>query len=181
LYLQSENVTDQKAKLAIKEAENRVRSMVLVHQKLYNKEELVGINSKEYISALVKDIFESHQFQKDPITYNLNIESLVLDIETITPLGLILNELIINTMKHAFKDNEVGNIVGVDFSKVNNELVLKVIDNGKGFEGDIKQTSFGIKLMKALSKQLKAQLNYKSKPSEGTQAILSISKFKILS
>ena len=181
LYLQSENVTDKKAKTAIKEAENRVRSMVLVHQKLYNKDELVGINSKEYISDLVKDIFDSHQFQKEPIKYNLNIEPLVLDIETITPLGLILNELIINTLKHAFEGIEVNNIINVDFAKVDDELILKVADNGKGFEGEIKQTSFGITLMKALSKQLKAKLNYTSKLSEGTQAVLSISKFTILS
>ena len=181
LYLQSENVTDEKAKLAIKEAENRVRSMVLVHQKLYNKDELVGVNSEEYINDLVKDIFESHSIQKEPITYNLNIEPLVLDIETITPLGLILNELIINTMKHAFEGIENNNIIKVDFSKVNDELILKVMDNGKGFEGEIKQTSFGITLMKALSKQLKATLKYNSKLKEGTQAILRISKFNILS
>ena len=180
LYLQSENVSDEKAKLAIKEAENRVRSMVLVHQKLYNKEELVGIDSKEYISDLVKDIFESHDLSKEPILYNLNIEPIVLDIETITPLGLILNELIINIMKHAFDDIEKDNTIDVNFSKINNELVLKVVDNGKGFEGNIKQTSFGITLMKALSKQLKATLNYDSKLKEGTQAVLIISKFKIL-
>lgn len=181
LYLQSENVTDEKAKIAIKEAENRVRSMVLVHQKLYNKDELVGINSKEYISDLVKDIFESHNTQKETIAYQLNIESHVLDIETITPLGLILNELIINTMKHAFEDFEKDNTIRIDFSKVEEELVLKVADNGKGFEGEIKQSSFGITLMKALSKQLKGTLNYNSKLKEGTQAILSISKFNILS
>ncbi|WP_456438460.1 tetratricopeptide repeat-containing sensor histidine kinase [Psychroserpens sp.] len=180
LYLQSENVTDHKAKLAIKEAENRVRSMVLVHQKLYNKDELVGINSKEYISDLVKDIIDSHQVQKEPIQYHLNIEPLVLDIETMTPLGLILNELIINTMKHAFESDVSNNQINIDFTKVNDELILKVTDNGKGFEGDIKQTSFGIKLMKALSKQLKAKLNYISEPSEGTQAILIITKFNIL-
>ncbi|MGS2727441.1 histidine kinase dimerization/phosphoacceptor domain -containing protein [Psychroserpens sp. BH13MA-6] len=181
LYLQSENVEDKEAKIAIKEAENRVRSMVLVHQKLYNKDELVGIDAREYISDLVKDIFESHQFEGEPITYHLNIESLVLDIETITPLGLILNELIVNTIKHAFQGIEHDKTIHIHFSKENQQLVLKVIDNGKGFEGDIKQTSFGITLMKALSKQLKADLKYNSVPSEGTEAILSISNFKVLS
>ena len=181
LYLQSENVEDKEAKIAIKEAENRVKSMVLIHQKLYNKDELVGINSKEYIGDLIKDILESHDVKNNPINYNLNIEPLVLDIETITPLGLIINELIINTMKHAFDGIEHDNVINVNFSKENNKLILKVSDNGKGFDGEIKQTSFGITLMKALSKQLKAKLNYISKPTEGTQAILSISKFNILS
>lgn len=181
LYLQSENVTDKNAKLAIKEAENRVRSMVLVHQKLYKEDDLIGVNSKEYISDLVKDIFESHGPQEQSITYNLDIEPIVLDIETITPLGLILNELIINTMKHAFIGLDKEHTIHVDFAKADDKLVLKVIDNGKGFEGNIKQSSFGISLMKGLSKQLKASLNYHSKLKEGTQVILSISKFNILS
>ncbi len=181
LYLQSENVSDQKAKLAIKEAENRVRSMVLVHQKLYNKDELVGINAKEYISDLVKDILESHSTQKEPIPYQLNIQPIILDIETITPLGLILNELIINSLKHAFNDIDTESKINVDFRKQNDKLVLQVTDNGKGFEGEIKQNSFGVKLMKALSKQLKATLNYDSELDKGTKAILNISKFSVLS
>ncbi|PWI29524.1 hypothetical protein DI383_12000 [Flavobacteriaceae bacterium LYZ1037] len=181
LYLQSENTDDKEAKIAIKEAENRVRSMVLVHQKLYNKEELVGINTKEYITDLVKDIFESHQFQKKPIAYQLDVESLVLDIESITPIGLILNELIINALKHAFQDVTDKSELKVLFSKENNELVLKVIDNGKGFEGEIKNSSFGITLMNALSKKLKATLSYVSAHNKGTEAVLKIKKFNILS
>ena len=182
LYLQSENMTDARAKRAIKEAENRVRSMVLVHQKLYNKEELVGINTKEYFEDLIKDIFESHHVKEQPIAYNLNIEPLVLDIETITPLGLILNELIINTMKHAFEDMDLeGNQkIDVNFTKENDQLVLKVTDNGKGFEGNIKQSSFGITLMKALSKQLKATLSHNSKKNLGTEVKLVINKFNVL-
>ncbi|HLV14367.1 MAG TPA: histidine kinase dimerization/phosphoacceptor domain -containing protein [Xanthomarina sp.] len=181
LYLQSENTEDKEAKIAIKEAENRVRSMVLVHQKLYNKEELVGINSKEYITDLVKDIFESHQFQEKPINYQLDIESLVLDIETITPIGLILNELIINALKHAFNEVTDTSKITILFKKEKDALILKVTDNGQGFEGEIKNTSFGIMLMKALSKKLKATLNYNSELGSGTEAILQIKKFKVLS
>jgi two-component sensor histidine kinase len=180
LYLQSENITDVKAKRAIKEAENRVRSMVLVHQKLYNKDELVGINTKEYFEDLIKDIFDSHYVKDEPITYNLNIEPLVLDIETITPLGLILNELIINTMKHAFEGIESDQKIDVNFVKQDDQLVLKVADNGKGFEGEIKQSSFGIMLMKALSKQLKATLSHNSQKDLGTEVKLVIKKFNLL-
>ncbi len=181
LYLQSENVEDKEAKLAIKEAENRVRSMVLVHQKLYNKDELVGINAKEYINDLVKDISESHQIDSKSINFQSDIEPLILDIETITPLGLILNELIINTMKHAFDESSIAPKINIKFSKKEDHLILDVSDNGKGFDGEIKQTSFGISLMKALSKTLKATLEYESQLNIGTQALLSIRKFKVLS
>ncbi|GAB4154849.1 MAG: hypothetical protein Tsb0033_03390 [Winogradskyella sp.] len=180
LYLQSESVADKEAKIAIKEAENRVRSMVLVHQKLYNKDELVGINTEDYFSDLVKDIFESHQFKSDPIAYELDIEPLVLDIETITPLGLILNELIINTLKHAFNDTTNKGKIKVNFAKKEDQLELEVIDNGKGFEGEIKSTSFGISLMNALSKKLKATLNYTSELRKGTEAKLVVKKFNLL-
>jgi two-component sensor histidine kinase len=180
LYLQSENIEDKEAKIAIKEAENRVRSMVLIHQKLYSKEELVGINTKDYFQDLAKDVFESHQFQDKRISYELNIEPLVLDLETITPLGLILNELIINALKHAFETiNESSKLI-ISFTKHQNELSLKVKDNGKGFHGEIKSTSFGIKLIKALSKKLKASINYESQPNKGTEVILNIKKFNIL-
>ena len=180
LYLQSENSEDKEAKIAIKEAENRVRSMVLVHQKLYNKDELVGIDTKEYITDLVKDIIDSHHFKEEKIKYELNIASFVLDIETITPIGLILNELIINTLKHAFKEEKKGSKILINFAKENDKLVLRVKDNGKGFEGEIKSSSFGITLMKALSKKLKATLHYNSEPAIGTEAILNITKFNVL-
>ncbi|MFC0603791.1 tetratricopeptide repeat-containing sensor histidine kinase [Winogradskyella pulchriflava] len=180
LYLQSESVVDKEAKIAIKEAENRVRSMVLIHQKLYNKDELVGINAKEYFSDLVRDIFESHQFKSEPIPYSIEAESLVLDIETITPVGLILNELIVNTLKHAFDKVTSKSKIDIKFNKVGENLELKVIDNGKGFEGEIKSTSFGITLMKALSKKLNASLNYTSELHEGTEAKLVMRKFNVL-
>lgn len=180
LYLQSESVVDKEAKIAIKEAENRVRSMVLIHQKLYNKDELVGINTQDYFNDLVRDIFESHQFESKTITYELNVEPLVLDIETVTPIGLILNELIVNTIKHAFDKVTPKSKISIQFYKEAAQLVLKVIDNGKGFEGEIKSTSFGITLMKALSKKLKATLNYKSELNKGTEATLVINKYKLL-
>ncbi len=180
LYLQSENMVDKEAQIALREAQNRVRSMVLIHQRLYNKDQLVGIDSKEYLEALTKDIFETHQFQKETLPYKLNIESIILGIETITPIGLILNELIVNALKHAFSTITPESILSVDFEKKDDELLLKVVDNGKGFEGEIKETSFGIKLMNALSKKLKATLNYNSSVNNGTKVILKIKKFEIL-
>ncbi|MBR9844779.1 MAG: sensor histidine kinase [Algicola sp.] len=154
--------------------------MVLIHQRLYNKDELIGINTKDYFNDLVGDIFESHQFKSDPVSFQLEVEPLVLDIETITPVGLILNELIINTLKHAFDELTTKSKIHISFNKQQDHLVLKVIDNGKGFEGEVKSSSFGITLMKALSKKLNATLNYKSKINHGTEAILIIKKYNLL-
>lgn len=180
LYLQSESVEDKEAKIAIKEAENRVRSMVLIHQRLYSKDELVGINTKDYFNDLVHDVFESHQFEAKAIKFQLDVEPLVLDIETVTPVGLILNELIVNTLKHAFDAVTSQSKIDIQFKKEAENLVLKVIDNGKGFEGEIKNTSFGITLMKALSKKLNATLSYTSQLNKGTEATLIIKKYNLL-
>jgi two-component sensor histidine kinase len=180
LYLQSENMEDKEAQIALREAQNRVRSMVLIHQRLYNKDQLVGIDSKEYLEALTKDIFETHQFKSEILPYKLNIESIVLSIETITPIGLILNELIVNVLKHAYTSITPESVLYVEFRKKDDEILLKVKDNGKGFEDEIKDTSFGIKLMNALSKKLRATLNYTSSDNNGTEVILNIKKFEIL-
>lgn len=178
LYLQSEDIDNKEAKLAIKEAENRVRSMVLIHQKLYNKEDVVGIDTHEYFTDLVKDIFETYRTEN--IRYALNLQSLVLDVDTVTPLGLILNELIINAFKHAFTSIEKQYILTINFFSIGEMLNLEVIDNGNGFSGEVKDTSFGIKLMKALSKKIKATLLYESTPLIGTKVTLTVHKFNIL-
>ena len=141
LYLQSENIEDKEAQLAMKEAQNRVRSMVLIHQKLYNKDQLVGINTEEYFSDLTRDIFESHQAEGNEIEYILDVDSLVLDIETITPLGLILNELITNVIKHAFTPNSTEKKLHIYLTKENESLLLlKVIDTGTGMPETIEGT-----------------------------------------
>jgi two-component sensor histidine kinase len=180
LYLQSENIQDKEAQIAIREAQNRVRSMVLIHQKLYNKDQLVGINTKEYIEDLTQDIFESHQFTKLPINYSVDVAPMILDIETITPIGLILNELITNVLKHAFDEVDAQSKIHIAFEEQGKNLLLKVSDNGKGMAEDIKEKSFGIKLIKALSKKLKATLIYNGAEPKGTLATLEITRFKVL-
>ena len=180
LYLQSENITDKEAQLAIKEAQNRVRSMVLIHQKLYSKDQLVGIDTKEYFTDLVNDIIESHQFKENPLSYYLDLDSMILNIETITPLGLILNEMIVNVLKHAFEKIDETSKMNISFKKEGDVLLLKVLDNGKGLNQEVKDTSFGIKLIKALARKLKANLTMKTVKEGGTIASLEIKRFEIL-
>ncbi len=180
LYLQSENIVDKEAKLAMKEAQNRVRSMVLIHQKLYSKEQLVGISTEEYFTDLTKDIFESHQFEENALKYSLNVEPLVLDIETITPLGLILNELITNVLKHAFNPVSEKSEMQIQFKKSGETLQLQVEDNGVGMPSEIEETSFGIQLIKALAKKLKAKVDFSKGSLNGTLATIDIYRFNEL-
>lgn len=180
LYLQSENIEDKEAKLAMKEAQNRVRSMVLIHQKLYSKDQLVGIDTKEYFTDLVRDIFESHQFENKKIKYSLDVQPVVLDIGTITPLGLILNELITNVLKHAFNPVSDKSEMQIRFKKIQAKLQLQVEDNGVGMPSKIKESSFGIQLIKALSKKLKAEIHFSKGALNGTLATIDIFRFNEL-
>jgi len=179
LYLQGENVEDEEAKAAIKEAENRVRSMVLIHHKLYNKDQLVGIDTKEYIEDLTKDIFASHFDQTQHLEYALELESIILNVDTITPLGLILNELIINVFKHAFDQDATG-LLKIEFQKKYESLLLTVTDNGNGFSEEKKEYSFGLKLIRALARKFEGQFKIHSTVGKGTTATLQINDFEIV-
>jgi len=177
LYLQSENTQNKEAQSAMKEAQNRVRSMVLIHQKLYSKDQLVGIDTQEYFTDLARDIFESHQFENSRVKYSLDVIPIVLGVETVTPLGLILNELITNVIKHAFNPVTDKSTLHIELKRVEETLQLKVEDNGKGMSSEIKDSSFGIQLIRALSKKLKASLEFQEAKTNGTIAVLKINRF----
>lgn len=176
LYLQSENMKDKEAALAVKEAQNRVKSMVLIHQKLYSKEQLIGIDSKEYIEDLVNDIIENQTDTIPNLTTTLSVESAIFSIDSITPLGLIINELITNCIKHAFPSSIENPKIELNFYKQGEMYVLKVIDNGIGFSNAISENSFGIKLIHALAKKLKGKISFET--NNGTHFVMEIHKFE---
>ena len=180
LYLQSENIKDQEGQLALKEAQNRVRSMVLIHQKLYSKDQLVGIEARDYILDLVRDILGSHQEDTQKLAFELEAETMVLSIETITPLGLILNELVTNVLKHAFPDTLKDPMMRITLKKEAGVLILEVSDNGKGMPQSIQESSFGIQLVRSLAKKLKGTLSYSQNKPQGTIAKLVFLRFSEL-
>ncbi|RXR24071.1 tetratricopeptide repeat-containing sensor histidine kinase [Flavobacterium stagni] len=178
LYLQSENMKDKEAALAVKEAQNRVKSMVLIHQKLYSKDQLIGIDAKEYIEDLVTDIIENQTDSISNLGLSLQVESCVFSIDTITPLGLIINEVITNCIKHAFPPTISNPKIELEFKKSNDMYLLKVMDNGIGFSNEISDNSFGIKLITALAKKLKGKISFELE--KGTHFIMEIHKFEKL-
>jgi two-component sensor histidine kinase len=178
LYLQSENISDKEAALAVKEAQNRVKSMILIHQKLYSKDQLVGIDSKEYIEDLVNDIIENQSDNIENLTIIRNIESKIFSIDTITPIGLIINELITNVIKYAFPDKILNPQLTVSFIKKEGNYELRVSDNGIGISNQNNPDSFGLKLIHSLAKKLKASVTFEN--NNGTTVTLLITKFEEL-
>lgn len=161
LDLQSLTIKDSQAAEAVKEGKNRVQSMALIHQNLYNEGNIRGISMESYINNLADSLFHSYNIQPDKVKMKTNIEELNLDVDTVIPIGLILNELISNSLKYAFKGKEGGEI-SVDLMKeADGSLLLKVKDNGNGFPEGARTTgssSFGMKMINAFAQKLKAKL-----------------------
>jgi two-component sensor histidine kinase len=161
LNLQQRQVKNKKTKLLFQESRDRVKAMSLIHQNLHQDNNLTVVDIKTYFENLVSNLVKNYKVvNQHKIEVKYNIESLKLDIDIIIPLGLIVNELISNILKHAFKNQEES-IIKIDLTKNDNKVILTVEDNGigmpKGFI--IKETSsLGFKLIKAFSQKLNAKL-----------------------
>ncbi|WP_082113291.1 tetratricopeptide repeat-containing sensor histidine kinase [Kordia jejudonensis] len=158
LELQTKGIEDEKALSLANEGKNRVKSMALIHQKLYQNETGL-IDFDEYINVLVKELSYMYASEKKVQT-NIHTENMQFDIDTAIPLGLIVNELITNAYKYAF-DATKENQLNISINKVNEEeYKLVVADNGKGIDDTIdlaKVKSLGLRLVKRLTKQLQGK------------------------
>ncbi|MEO9872636.1 tetratricopeptide repeat-containing sensor histidine kinase [Ekhidna sp.] len=176
LSMQSRFITDENALGAVNEGQTRVESMALIHQKLYQENNLSGVYAKEYIEDLAEILKQSYTTGAD-IDFKYEIDELLIDVDTIIPIGLILNELICNSLKHAFPDNEEG-VIQVSLKEEESELKLKVSDNGVGSSGSATGESFGMVLIESLAMKLKASLETTNQ--NGTSTLLSIKKYKLV-
>jgi len=178
LTLQGRSVDNETAAQAINEGKNRVRSMALIHQDLYNKESITGISVGEYLSKLTSELFATYNVKSDRIKLVSDIEDLELDIDTLVPLGLIINELFSNCLKYAFPDDREGSL-SISLREINEKLVLKIKDNGIGFDqNDLRENSFGNTLISALTEQLEGEIVTKS--NNGTEVNISFSDYKVV-
>lgn len=179
LKLQSQYIEDEGAVKAIAEGRNRVHSMALLHQNLYKEDNLTGVDMKEYFTNLTEGLFDAYNISSEKITLQTDIQPLMLDIDTVIPLGLIANELISNSLKHAFDEGTKQAKIFVHFYEKNGQLVFQVSDNGKGYHpekaGEGKK-SFGQKLIRSLSDKLEADMDIKIE--NGTHVTLTIKDYQ---
>ena len=165
-YIKDKNVIDM-----FTESQNRILSMSLVHEKLYQSNDLAKIDFHCYINDLVAGLFQSYEINAGKIKLNMHIENLQLDIDFAIPCGLIINELVTNSLKYAFPDNTEGEI-NIAFLKTDeNMLELVISDNGIGLPKDLdfrKTESLGLHLVTILSEnQLHGEINLNR--SKGTE------------
>jgi two-component sensor histidine kinase len=157
LRLQSGHVQDAQTIEILRDSETRVRSMALIHEKLYRSSDLAQIDFGEYIRELAAFLFRSQNASARGIGLNIQTEQVLLNVETAVPSGLILNELISNALKHAFPDGRAGEISIKLWAGHDDQLNLMVADNGIGFPPDLdfrNTTSLGLQLVNSLVSQL---------------------------
>ena len=153
LALQSAQIDDPNTKEAMLEGQNRVQSIGIVHQKLYQGKNLGAIEMKDYFFNLSESILDSFGAE-ERVNIELAMDKLDVDIDTAVPLGLIVNELLTNTLKYAFPESQTGN-VRISLEKKNNGVLhLEVSDNGVGKSGITEGTGFGTQLVSLLTQQL---------------------------
>ena len=164
LNLQSDKIVDEKVLYLLRESQNRIKSMSLVHEMLYKSQDLSKISLNEYIESLCRSVYRSYSQPESNIEFEFNLEGdIFLDIDKMIPLGLILNEIISNSLKYAFP-NKLGKIQ-IAFHTEGSKFNLSVSDNGigliKNFDID-KNSNLGIQLIYMLAEQLDGEVSYEN-------------------
>lgn len=176
--LQARHVKDDKALEILQEGKNRIQSMALVHQKLYQEENLKGVDMAEYLANLMDSLKHSYKATSDKVTVKTTVDAMRLDIDTAMPIGLIVNELATNAFKYAFSEAESGKLE-VSLISADDHLELKVSDNGVGLPEDLDTKNpkkFGMRLVRSLAEKLGSEPLVES--NNGMLVRLAITNYK---
>ena len=160
LNLRTEYIKDEDTLDLFKDSQNQVRSMALIHEKLYQSQDLAHMDFNEYIRSLTNQLFRSYGVNPDAIAAKIQVDDVSLDIDAAIPCGLIINELVTNSLKYAFPDGMEGEIA-IDLTTEEEKSTLIVSDNGVGLpkELDFKNTeSLGLQIVIMLVKKLKGTI-----------------------
>ncbi|MGV3630531.1 MAG: sensor histidine kinase [Bacteroidota bacterium] len=168
LSLQTKNISDEKAKFAILEGKERIQAIALIHQKLYLDNSFATIEMDEYLGDLIRQLSNSYNEEAEKIKISLKTNRIVLNIDTVVPLGLIICELVTNAFKYAFTNKSGGTLrIEINYAE-NDAYVLNVKDNGVGMKENfmfLESQTLGVEIVTALTEQLDGEITYKSDES----------------
>jgi PAS domain S-box-containing protein len=182
LNLQTGITTDRRTNEILEESKNRIKSMAIIHEKLYQSKNFSSLDILKFIEELIKNLFHSYGVESSAIKTELKVDNTNLNADQAVYIGLIINELVSNSLKHAFKkapsDEEQPKKIFIGILKnLNNSYSITVSDNGSGFPKniDFKNTeSLGLQLIMSLVKQLDGEIILNN--SSGTEFIISFGR-----
>ena len=182
LDLQSDQITDELLLSVFTDSQNRIQAMALVHEQLYQAQDLDKVEFGDYVYRLINNLTFSYGDRMRSIHPVVDAEPTLINIETAIPCGLLLNELVTNSFKHAFPEGEEGEVHIQLYRDSDQKLNLKIWDNGVGLPPELEwqnSTSLGLKLVKILAKQLKAVISFDSLGAgKGTSVRITFSELK---
>jgi len=165
LHMQSSYLTNEQALTAIRSSQHRLQAMSLIHQRLYQSEDMTNVEMSSYITELIVFLKESYR-GIDNIYFDLQIDPVVLDISLAIPLGLIVNEAITNVIKYAFPDARTGIVTVLLQAAGGEDYTLRIADNGVGLPAHADQIpgkgSLGLDLMRGLTDQIQGNFHIQS-------------------
>ncbi len=170
LNMQGRHITDPAALDVLRDIKDRIKSISMLHQKLYQRDELSAIDLSDYVQTLCRSLFASYGVREDHVRLEFDIPSLQLDIDTALTLGLIVNELVSNTLKYAFPDQRKGTLLIQLTRTTETDYIMTISDDGTGLPKNFEEkmaTSFGLQLVSSLIKKLNGTVKFYSQG--GTQ------------
>ncbi|MGZ7049994.1 MAG: sensor histidine kinase, partial [Methanobacterium sp.] len=166
LSLQSNYIEDEEMQEIFAESRNRVKTMALVHEKLYKSQDIAKIDIKDYVEDIITFMVSSYVLDESTLDFNIYSEDISFNMDTAVPLCLIINELLTNSIKYAFPGgtNFTGkeNKITIKITPVDDGYELLIMDNGIGLGEDFdlnKVNSLGLNIVNALVKQLKGSID----------------------
>jgi two-component sensor histidine kinase/ligand-binding sensor domain-containing protein len=156
INIQSSYVEDEKALSIFEECKNRIRTIALIHEKLYKSNDFKKINFNDYIVLLIQDLVQTYNVDKE-IELKTDLQIEYFNLNTLVPLGLLLNEIVSNSLKYAFENVDKGIINITLLENGFNQFELVIGDNGKGYDGEPNnpnKSTLGLELIKILTEQL---------------------------
>ncbi len=168
LYLQAKSVQGKRDRAKFKEAQERVQTMALLHEQLYQSEDVARVHFSEYINQIVKELIKSYNVDENKVEISSNIEEIALGVDLAIPCGLIINELLSNIFKHAFPEERKGKVV-ISCRAKSEGFELRISDDGVGLPHgfDIKNSeTLGLRLVSLLAEQIEGEVTLEE--SKGT-------------
>jgi PAS domain S-box-containing protein len=175
LNLQSSYTTDNNILNLLRESQNRIKTMAYIHESLYQNKTFSSINFNDYLSQLTNNIIHSYSVSPEKMKLIVNCEKTILNLDISIPLGLIINELVTNSIKHAFPATSKGNIT-INLKTQNKCVFLTVEDNGVGIDPDMSPEnsgSLGLQLVLTLIDQIDGKITFESIRPHGTRVNIS--------
>jgi PAS domain S-box-containing protein len=179
LSLQSKHLTEAGAIAALEESRNRINTMAMIHQKLYGTESLEKIDIRDYIQTFARNLFQATRIEPSRVDLKIDVDDVEFDLQQAIPTGMIINELLSNSLKHAFPRNRKG-AVHISLHERESLFVLNFKDDGVGFPTEMNPNeteSLGLRLVNMFTQQLDGTIQCLC--GEGAQFRISFSKHRV--